>query len=362
MLAFARPVMRRVPLRQIRHVRAVRAAGATAPVVAVYRQMERDFGMLAPPVALHSPDPALLAAAWCMLRETLLAGGVLDRAVKEATAAAVSTANRCPYCVTVHGATLAGLLPGTGAARLAAGNLDTVSDPLVRAAAVWASGRAAPGELRLLAALPPAATAELAGVALTFHYLNRMVSVFLPPSPLPAGSPLARHGLTRLAARLMGRMARTVVPPGPAHEPLPGAPLPPDLAWAAPAPRVGEAMTHAVAVLTERAAHHLPTAVQDLVRDRLADPGDTGPGLSGRPWLDAAVAGLPAADQPAARLVLLTAFAAYQVTDPLVAQYRATEPADAALVSVTAWASLTAARRRTAALVAALDEAAEARP
>src|SRR4051794_40035248 len=92
-------------LDQIRYVTPVRAPAADDTVARVYQQVERDFGMLAPPVALHSPAPGPLAACWMMLRESLLADGQVQRGAKEAVAAAVSVANSCPYCVTVHAAT-----------------------------------------------------------------------------------------------------------------------------------------------------------------------------------------------------------------------------------------------------------------
>ena len=53
-----------------------------------------------------------------MLRETLLAAGLVPRAAKEAVAVAVSLGNACPYCVQVHGGTLHGLVPGADAAAI----------------------------------------------------------------------------------------------------------------------------------------------------------------------------------------------------------------------------------------------------
>ncbi|NUP00231.1 MAG: carboxymuconolactone decarboxylase family protein, partial [Nonomuraea sp.] len=57
------------------------------------------------------------------------------------------------------------------------------------------------------------------------------------------------------------------------------------------------------------------------------------------------VAALPPAERPAARLALLTALASHQVDRRAVEEFAATAPGDAALVEVTAWASLSAARR-----------------
>jgi hypothetical protein len=59
----------------------------------VYAQMRRDF-MVAAPFVLHAEIPELLAAAWALVRETLLAGSV-PRAQKELIAEAISKANEC---------------------------------------------------------------------------------------------------------------------------------------------------------------------------------------------------------------------------------------------------------------------------
>jgi hypothetical protein len=64
-----------------------------------------------------------------------------------------------------------------------------------------------------------------------------------------------------------------------------------------------------------------------------------------RAWVESAVSGLPQADQPAGRLALLTALASYQVDRSVVRTFRASQPGDAALVELTAWASFAAARR-----------------
>src|SRR5262245_50813111 len=84
----------------VKYVHAVPPEAATGLVAAVYAQLAEDFQITAP-LVLHSPAPRLLAAAWCVLRETLIAGH-LPRAHKEAIATGVSHANACPYCISVH--------------------------------------------------------------------------------------------------------------------------------------------------------------------------------------------------------------------------------------------------------------------
>ncbi|MEU0520134.1 carboxymuconolactone decarboxylase family protein [Streptosporangium sp. NPDC006007] len=321
-------------LGQIRHVSPVRPDAARGPVAEVYARCEREFGMLAPPVALHSPAPALLAACWMMLRETLLAGGAAGRPAREAVAAGVSLGNACPYCAGVHGATLRGLIGG----REAAGRLA----PITAWARTGGTREEAAGRGR---PFPAGRTAEFVGVAVTFHYLNRMVNVFLDDTPLPPRVPAAaRGGLMRALGWFMRPAAREGRAPGASLDLLPAAPLPADLSWAAGAPGVAGAFARTAQAVEAAGRHSVPEAVRDLVATRLA-AWDGRPAGLGRAWAEDAVSGLPAADRPAGRLALLTALTSYQVGPSAVRAFRAAGSDDAALIELTSWAAFAAARR-----------------
>src|ERR1700730_11374763 len=95
-----------------RYVSPVRRGAAQGLAGRVYEQVEREFGVLAPSLALLSPAPQVLAASWLMLRETLLVTGKVDRAAKEAVAGKVSAGNAWAWCVTVHGTMVSGLSGG----------------------------------------------------------------------------------------------------------------------------------------------------------------------------------------------------------------------------------------------------------
>lgn len=332
----ARLALRRT-LSQVRYVTPVHPRAAEGLVASVYRQIEADFGMLAPPAALHSPSPRALAASWLMLREALVAGAV-DRPAKEAVAAAVSLTNTCPYCVTVHSATLGGLSAGPDAEAIAAGDLSSVHDDRLRGIALWASA----GATRAGAAgqdwpFPPAQAAELIGVAVTFQYLNRMVNVFLGDSPLPDGAPSTAR---RVLGWMMGRDAAAAATPGESLDFLPPAGGEP--AWAGSNPVVGAAFTRAAAAFEASTAVTEP--IRELLAVELSEWDGQAPGL-GRSWVDEAVSVLPPGEQPAGRLALLTAKASYQIDDDVVAAFRAAQPEDAALVDLTAYASMAAASR-----------------
>ena len=339
---FARAT-RRAGRSHFRYVTPVPFAAATGLVDTVYRRIEAEFGMLAPPLALHAPAPSVLAASWSILREVMVAPGLVTRPEKEAVAAAVSLANNCPYCAEVHGTTLRGLVRGKDPEAIAAGRIEDVADDRLRALAGWAAASAeAPGP----APFPRAQAPELVGTVLTFHYINRMVNVFLQESPLPPVRGFARDLVRRGAARVMRRLASAALLP--AHgtdDLLPAAPLPDDLRWAASRPTIADALARAAGAVDEGGERELTPAARELVRAALRDPGRH---AGTTPWLRERLGTLPERDRPATHLALLTAVSSFRVTDTVIAGVRATGADDAALIKITSWASLTAARHMAA--------------
>lgn len=323
-------------LRDTRHVRVVPRRRARGTVAEVYRQVERDFSMLAPPVALHSASPDMLAASWMILRETLLAQGIADRATKEAVATEVSAANSCPYCVDVHGMTLDAIATGP-------------SDRDALAAWVRTSATGPAPDTPPFCSVDEAP--ELIGVAVTFQYYNRMVNVFLRESPFPSHVPESAKPKARQVLGGVLRPSAAGPRAGDSVELLPAVAVPDELAWARANPIVADAFARAYAATEAAGERSVPRSVRDLVLDRLSTWDGRPPGLS-RSWVDDAVAGLPAADQPAGRLAMVIALASYQVDEGLVDAFRATAPGDETLIELAAWVSMRTARRTSTWLAA----------
>ena len=330
-------VLGQLGLTQVRYVSAVRRGAAQGLTGRVYAQVEQDFGVLAPPVALHSPAPEVMAASWLMLREILVVAGSAGRTAKEAVAAGVSLGNTCPWCAAVHSATFAGL---SGSA------VGSITDPRLRAIAAWArdSGTTAgspPDEPPCSAGQAP----EVIGTAVILHYFNRMVTVFLTELPLPPGVPkMALGPVMGVLGRRIRLAAAQPHQPGASLELLPAAPLPRDLSWAGANSVVADALARGCAAVDAAAVRSVPPSVRDLLGTELGNWHGEQRGPS-RAWADDTVAALPAADRPAGRLALLTALAPYQVDRRVVDEFRSGRADDAALVELTSWASLAAARR-----------------
>lgn len=303
----------------IRYVSPVGPLAARGLVAKVYRQLESDYGFLAPPITLHSPSPEVMAASWLMMRETLLVYGRASRVLKEAVASAVSEANTCPYCVEVHDATRQ-CIDGTYDA------------DAVRA---WVRGGPRP--------FPDDQLEECVGVAAAFEYVNRMNNVFLPESPIPARVPgIARNRARRTVGRVAASSSRTIEPGGSLGL-LPDAHLPEDLWWSSGHATIAQAFARASAVIDAAGARSLSADVRQLVHTQLSE-GGADIGLS-RSWADRAVSEVPVGERAVAKLALLTALASYQVDADVVTSAGRACADDATLIELTAWASLTAARR-----------------
>jgi AhpD family alkylhydroperoxidase len=341
-----RTALRRSP-NHIRYVAAVRPRSAGALTARVYEQTERDFGVLAPPTALHAPAPGPLAASWLMLRESLVADGLVPRPAKEAVAAAVSLSNSCPYCVEVHSAAMYGLAGSADATALSGDQLADVSDPQARRLAQWARTSRQRDSADAERPFTDDEAPEVIGVMATFQYLNRMVNIFLDDSPLPPNLPAAaRPNAGRMLGWYMGNTAGNAHPAGRSLFLLPPAEPAPDLSWAAGNPVLLDAFARAAAAIETAGEEYVPEPVRELVLKVLRDWDGSDPGLGGG-WLADALAPLPDAVRPVGRLAMLTALASYRVDRTVVelCRSRPHEPDDEALISITAWASLAAARQ-----------------
>lgn len=334
-------MFRSVASRDIRYVEKPDLRRMDTLAAQVSRQMVQEF-QLAPPLTLHHSLPRVMAGLWAVTREAYIAGHA-GRSLREVVASEVSKTNQCPYCVDVHTAMLHGLGNGAMAQAIAydRGDMDGLSRNVVN----WATASLSPGDDTLL---HPPFTANDApkfiGTALLFHYLNRMVHLFLPASPLPLPSSFAwlKRNVGIVFGRTVGSKIATLSAGSDAF-PLAGetAALPPEFSWALTDERIAAAFSLFSKVIEEAGSFYVDVKVRELLLNRIEQWQGEQPRL-GRAWLEESVAGQDETQKPAARLALLTAFASYQVGDSDIAAFREQTRSDAALIALTSWASFQA--------------------
>ena len=327
----------------IKYIHTIPVGTAEGLVAQAYSQIKREMAGVPEPFLIHSPSPTLLAGVWSMFRESLVAGQV-RRGLKEVAAATISQINQCPWCVEAH--TLA--LHATGdhaAARVLLNGKDSGKpNSETQAIIEWAAMTRQPGAAIL--EQPPFSAEdapEFIGTAVAFHYLNRIVNVLLPETPLPL-TPLLKSAARRTLGWLFTPWTRRAHPSGESLPLLPEADLPADLGWAEPNLAVAGAFARFAAVVERAGASALSPTVRDIVYHHVQAWTGEDPGLS-RKWVEQAIRGHDEATQAVARLALLTALASHQVDEEVVQMFRIHHPSDGALVGALAWASFTAARR-----------------
>lgn len=329
----------------VHYVNPVPRGRASGLVAAVYTQLEQEFALV-PPLTIHSPIPEILAGVWCVAREGYIVGRA-GRADRESVAAAVSKTNECPFCIEVHSAMLhAASKHSLARALLGDGTTGSGENPpLVQ----WALATRHPGAAILATPpFPPEASPQILATAIAYHYINRMVNVFLDESPMPVKirSLALKSAVGRMMGRLVGRRIVAVdAQPGRSLALLPEAELPPEFNWARTNPAVAGALARFASTAEDHGRRVLPLSVRRVVESQLSAWNGENPGLDLQ-WLERSVAPLDsAAEQAAARLALLTALASYRVDEAVVGEFKSHYPQETDLVAVTAWASFKAVQR-----------------
>lgn len=306
----------------------------------VLKQARVEF-QVAPPLTVHFIDPDLMAGVWHALRESYVVNAK-SRALREVAATTISGLNQCPYCETVHASMFASA--GGDAALL---ETPRQLPPEIATAKLWAAATLSPGSAALKH--PLLTTAEIPQIfatAVMFHYVNRVVSVFLADTPAPVPGIKSGFGqkiLRRLFAMMSNRITLQDPTPGAAAWQV-AAELPDEFDWARANPAVANGLAHFALVCEAAGKEAVPADVQALVIAHLHGWKGEGAPLSRR-WVEDWIAELKDKDKSAGRLALLTARAAFQVDDGVIAAFQADRPGDKALVQTVAWAAFAASCR-----------------
>ncbi|MFB8771687.1 carboxymuconolactone decarboxylase family protein [Streptomyces broussonetiae] len=304
---------------------------ATGRVAETYQQISRDFGVDRPPTfVVLSSAPELLAPAWALMRESLIAG-TGSRTGRELVALGVSLANKCPFCVDAHTV----LLHATGdhalAERLARGE-PPESEEQARLLE-WGRRTRIPGAALGPYPFPAEELPGQLGTALAFHFINRIVSALVTENLLPAGAQRFRV-VRSMAGRSLSATVRRSTAPGASLALL-------DTADDGPAWAGGTPVGPAYAALRRAATAGAGLLGEDdltLVRQTLGSWDGGHPALAHAAFPDRA-------ERPGARLALLAALAPYRITELDVRAWRRPEHTDHCLVHLVAYGAFAAVDR-----------------
>src|SRR5262247_2286649 len=333
-------------LKTMRYVHAIPRRKATGLVAQIYDMIEEDF-FINGSLTSRSKVPSLLAGIWTAGRESILVDDRLDRTTKEAMNAVLSQVNDCPYC----GDMLVSLVHAGGnheaASHIFAESEAHISDATLRKRLAWVKSVATPGTkthppVPFTAEELPEAIAAL----MAMSDINRFSHVVMDGSPVSA--PLGLQGLKAAALRLFGGQLKAThvkpLTPGRALPLLPPAPLPRDMRWASPNPRIADALARWTAVVERESSTVVSLEVRELVTFNLQQwNGELMP-LS-RSWVDPEVKELSGQDRAIARFALVLAKANYQVDERLVEDVLKEDRSEERFIRILAWASFSGARR-----------------
>ena len=331
----------RLSVKTMRYVTAVPRKKAVGLTKRVYDMIEDDF-FVNGSLTSRSRVPNLMAAIWTSGRETMLVDDHLDRTTKEAICGVLSDLNDCPYC----GDMLISLVDAgeqhDAAAAIYASTPENTRNPRLRDQLAWVHAVGTPGQTGIPSCpytdeeLP-----EVLGSLMAMADINRFSHVVMDGSPVELP-----FGLQRPALRLFGHelkaTKRRSAAPGRSLGLLPPAKLPEDLAWAAPNPRIADAIARWTAAVERETAGVISPAVRECVEESLRGWKNERMPLS-RSWVDAELTGLEGEDRAIARLAILLAKAPHQVSEDIVEDLVTDD--EARFVRILAWASFVGARR-----------------
>lgn len=331
----------RASVKTMRYVTAVPVRSATGLTRRVFEMIAEDF-FVNGSLSSHSRVPELFAGTWLGGREIVLVSDQLDRTTKEALGATLSFINDCPYCADM----LVSLVHGSGK-HLAASSIlqeaeDSITDTTLRERLMWVRQVATKGpEGAVSIPFTMEELPEAIGTLFTLNYVNRFSHVVMNGSPV--GNVFKDTALKVFGYELRETTDRHILP-GRALDLLPPAPVPDDMDWARPNPRIADSLARWAAAVDRQAEQAISPQVRDLVLNRLQSWNGEQMPLS-RSWVENDIEGLTGVDYHIAKLILVVCKASYQFDDALLQGVMGEHVDEERLIRILAFAAMSAARR-----------------
>ena len=307
----------------------------------VIKQIKKDFGIYADPFKIHEPIPELLASVWAACRETELVG-ILPRSIKELIAVHVSKSNSCTYCVDAHEM----LLYSVGKKELV--ELETQDETLNTEEVLFAKwARLSRNPKDSIVEYPlftMKQASEAIGIVVYFHYLNRMVHLFLEDTLIPLRQSKFKSLLQSLAGFAFSRRIKKEKKIGDSLHFLPANTLPSDMQWAISQSHIATAFAQFNSSINQLKNHYIPISVQQVMEKFWSEwNGEEAP--LGFAWMEKYLHSVDSQHQDILKLSILLTMSPYRVTKDIVKEFEVNHEDSKLLLATAAWASFNAAKR-----------------
>ena len=162
---------------------------------------------------------------------------------------------------------------------------------------------------------------EIMGKVVFYHYINRIVNVFLGKNPLPSNRPCFSGILKVVAGRLFSSVVNRPKTLGDSLKFLPQADLPSEFSWAKGKSNISEAFARFASVFEEIGNAIIDPKVRICVEEYIDYWMGKNPGIN-KNWVKLPIKKLTGPNRIATQLALLTAIKPYQVDEKLVLDYK----------------------------------------
>ncbi len=313
----------------IRYLQPIKYSASVGDVKRIYDDIGYDY-VLGAPFTLHASNPEIMAGIWSLVRESLIVNGKVKRLTKEAIAGGVSISNQCPYCHEAH-------------IKMSGGIIDEKNENLFE----WCKSHYKHNEIILNPPFSIKEAPEIIGTALTFHYINRMVNVFVTEYPLP----LPRY-LNWLKPTISSFFKNTAAANITSIKALPGQSLKwltpneetTEFLWTESNIHIKNSFLSFDKLINHTGENVIPSNVRRIVLNYLADWTGNNPGF-GNEWIDNLTKGLILSEKVIAQFILLIATMPYKIMNHHIHELKKIGVENEKLLTIASWGSWQATKK-----------------
>eukprot|EP01025_Chloroclados_australasicus_P052285 TRINITY_DN6089_c0_g1_i2.p2 TRINITY_DN6089_c0_g1~~TRINITY_DN6089_c0_g1_i2.p2 ORF type:complete len:370 (+),score=35.84 TRINITY_DN6089_c0_g1_i2:2366-3475(+) len=318
------------------------------------------------PQALHLFDESLMIGHWSTLREILVVPGRFSRSEKEVLAAFVSKANECRFCVNAHTTFATGYghkeFDNSVQSAIQQGAPELLDNARLREIMEWFYHGNNQNTINKRVPFSKEDAPELLGTAFLFNYVNRLVDIISTRDEVMPDLPWIIQYLIRtfpMLVQFMNWIVATLLPKMTVKAPAPGLSsnfhtytpemLPKEFEWCAANEHIAAAFTAFAKAVDSLRDQYIPKNLQDIVAKFVDDEYDGSPAPISRNWvnkyLEGKVQDLSEGEIWAAKYMLLTVAARFQVDEQYENQLRDYYPSVEQRRSMCIWAAFKAAQK-----------------